>query len=213
MRLRIVGSLAFALCLLSLGCASTRAVRPLGRGHTELSLGVGGPLSDSYRSANPPPIPATTLGVRHGASERVDLFADLYASAWVLGVTWLDVGAAFALLPCESRRVCLLASGTSHVLTNFTDTMLLEQLTLVASVQLGPLTPYLGWDAVVQVMPALDHMPIGFTGLRVEPGRWFVQAEARWYAPFSEGERSTSHYLSPFGAGALGLSLSVGARL
>jgi hypothetical protein len=204
--------LAAALVLVA-GCASARAVRPVGRHRTEISMGIGGPLSESYRTANPPPIPVTTVGGRYGLTDRADVFGTLHASSWVFGITWIDAGGAFALLPCKRQGFCLLASGTTHVLTNFRDLMLLEQLELVASHRFGAWTPYLGWDALFELAPALDHMPIGFTGLRVDHHMWFVQGELRWYAPFSDGTRSTSHYLSPGGAGALGLSFAVGARL
>ena len=176
-------------------------------------MGTGGPLSESYRSANPPPIPVTSIGVRRGLTDRADVFGTLHASSWVFGITWVDAGGALALLPCSERGFCLLGSATSHVLTNFRDLMLLEQVELVASHRFGAVTPYLGWDALFELVPALDHMPIPFTGLRVDHRMWFVQGELRWYAPFSDGERSTSHYLSPAGAGALGLSFTVGARL
>jgi hypothetical protein len=174
---------------------------------------MGGPLSDSYRAANPPPIPVTTLGARRGITDGIDLFVDVHASAWVFGLTWVDAGAALALLPCQERGYCLLASSATHVLTNFEDTRLLQQLTLVASLRFRRVTPYLGWDAVFELTPALDHMPIPFAGLRFDLRRWFAQGEARWYAPLADGDRATSQYLSPGGAGVLGVSLTLGARL
>jgi hypothetical protein len=202
-----------ALVLLAQGCASTRVVRPIGRGQTELSAGLGGPLSHSYKAANPPPVPSTTLGARRGISERVDVFVDAHVNAWVFGVTWLDAGGSYALLPCGEQGYCLLVSSATHVLTNFEDTVALQQLTGVASVRFGRVTPYLGWDTVFQLLPARDHMPIPFAGLRVDVSRYFVQGELRWYAPFADGERATSQYISPGGAGALGASLTLGGRL
>jgi hypothetical protein len=200
------------LCLLG-ACAATRAVRTLGKaGATELTMGAGAPLSSNYRDANPPPIPVVHAGARRGVNERLDLFADAQLGAAVFGLAWFDAGAAYALWDREPGPY-LLVSSASHVITNFSDTMALQQLDLVLSVRAGKFTPYLGWDSSFELWPALDHLPIPFLGTRYDFGRWFAQGELRWYAPWSDGRRSTAHYLSPGGAGALGLSFTLGARL
>jgi len=195
------------------GCATTRVVRPLGKpGESEVSMGAGGPLSTNYREANPPPIPMLTLGGRRAVSKGADVFADAHLGAAVFGVAWLDAGAAVALIDRESGPT-LLVSSASHVLTNLTEVMFMQQVSAVASVRFGGFTPYLGWDTVLAIVPALDHLPIPFLGARCDLDHWFGQAEARWYAPFSDGRRASSNYLSPGGAGALGMSFSLGRRL
>jgi hypothetical protein len=200
------------ICLLG-ACAATRAVRTLGKaGATELTTGAGGPLSSDYENANPPPFPVAHVGARRGVNERVDVFADAQLGAAVFGLAWLDAGAAYALWAREPGPYLLVSSAT-HVLTNFRDTMVLQQLDLVLSVRIASFTPYLGWDSTFELWPAHDHLPIPFLGGRYDFKRWFVQNELRWYAPWADGRRATSHYLSPGGAGALGLSLTFGVKL
>src|SRR5262245_52082860 len=93
-------ALAGAVLWMSWGCATTRAVRTLGkRGANELSLGAGAPLSSDYRNANPPPIPVLHAGARHGVNERLDVFGDAQLGASMFGLMWLDAGAAYAVWP------------------------------------------------------------------------------------------------------------------
>lgn len=206
--------LVWGMCFVMGACAATRAVRTLGEaGATELTTGAGGPLSRDYEHANPPPMPVAHVGARRGVNERLDVFGDAHLGAAVFGLAWLDAGAAYALWASEPGPY-LLVSSASHVITNFRDTMLLQQLDLVLSVRVGPVTPYVGWDSTFELWPARDHLPIPFVGARFDfLRRWFAQTELRWYAPWSDGRRATSSYLSPGGAGALGLSLTLGVRL
>jgi hypothetical protein len=209
-----VGALLACGMLWMLGaCAATRVVRTLGKaGATELSSGAGGLLSSNYEEANPPPIPVIHAGARRGVNERLDVFADGHLGAAVFGLAWLDAGAAYALWAREPGPY-LLVSSKSHLITNFRDIMLLQQLDVVASVRVYSFTPYVGWASIFELWPALDYLPVPFLGGRYDFTRWFLQTELRWYAPWSDGRRATSHYLSPGGAGALGVSISFGVRL
>jgi hypothetical protein len=199
-------------CLVLSACAAAHSVQTLAPGKTELSAGAGGPLSSDYAAANPPPIPVLTVGARRGLSQRSDVFADLHAGAFAFGLTWLDAGGSFALFARE-KRPYLLASGTTHLISNFHDLMLLQQISFLLSYRIGSFTPYVGWDSLFELVPRLDYLPILMLGSRCEYRRYFVQPELRWYAPFSDGTRATMHYLSPAGAGALGVSLSLGVVL
>ncbi len=84
------GAALSAACLASfgaLGCGTMNLARTLGRGNTEIAASVGGPLIGVGQAVFP--TPQVRVGVRHGATDDVDVMGHLALDA---------VGSAFLAL-------------------------------------------------------------------------------------------------------------------
>lgn len=99
------------LFMLLIGCSVNHGVRPLGKGKTAINASVGGPTAELFGA--PVPLPISTVGVRHGISDRSDIHAAFHPSmALLFGVAGLDAGASYLVFEQEGPRPAILVDGT-----------------------------------------------------------------------------------------------------
>jgi len=99
------------LFMLLFGCSVNHGVRPLGKGKTAVNASVGGPVAELFGA--PVPLPISTVGVRHGISDRSDIHAAFHPSmALLFGVGGLDAGASYLIFEQQGPRPAVLVDGT-----------------------------------------------------------------------------------------------------
>jgi len=203
------------LLLVQGGCAGVRAVRTLEPGATELALNGGGPFVVDYASSYTGPGGVLNAHLRHGLKDGVDAYLGMDLGAPAFGTVWVDGGVALRLLQegvAAGLPYLLLQQGL-HYATDLDGHVVLDELVLTMSYRFGAFMPFFGWDHVVSLAPALDHLGIAFVGLRWDGRAFFLSHELRWFGPWEDGGRPMMRYLSPGGAGVLGATLSIGVRL
>lgn len=218
------------LTLAGLGCSVSHGVRPVGEGNWAVTGSAGGPLTRLF--GKPVPIPLSTVGVRYGLSDTVDLHGAVHVtSGLLLGTPGLDAGASWMFLAPEGARPALVVDGR---LTGFLGPVNREGLafrgyadaSLLASWDLGArehlvyagaellFNPYkLGREdeAWLDAHPASARWLGGpLVGARLmATERLGVALEAAWVNPWMDTEALTAWYYAPGHQGAFQLKLGL----
>ncbi|MGA9521563.1 MAG: hypothetical protein WBV82_08875 [Myxococcaceae bacterium] len=189
-----------------LGCGHTTPVRPTPKGNLQLQAEIGGPIASW---GFPFPSPHATAGASYGLLDRLDAHAHVHLTPLIAGLAGVDVGSTFLLL--EETGPIPALSGTARVygFTDFTQSAAYFEGTAAASYAIGTRwLPYVSVTGFGQFAggPILVSPAVG-TQL------WFdafgVQAEARWFQPDYETQRTVIPWVGVGGRGALGLVLGV----
>ena len=216
-----VDVVARSLLIVSLGllveaCVGVRAVRTLPEGELEIGLGGGGPIVAGYSAPEIVfPTGSFTFSARYGVIDEIDVFAAFEVVPAAFGVGLFDLGAAFELYPGDGRWApYLLASAAVVIATDGEDALFAPQATVLASWKARNFVPYIGWDSVLQVYPAVNYGGALVTGLRVDAGRFlYIWNEWRWYVPWEDGRRASMRYLTFAGAGVIAVGAGMGVHL
>ncbi len=131
--LGLLAAIALTLCV---GCGTAHTARPLGKGHTSLNVGLGGPIAEVAGATIPVPLPTVT--VKHGISDRNDLFFGWHVMPALMGAAAFDLGGSWYFLDQKKGRPGLSTAATLHTLWNRHDTWFAVDTNLVASWQLHP---------------------------------------------------------------------------
>ena len=182
-----------AVVLTAVGCGTAHTARPLGKGNTSLNVGLGGPIADVGGVTVPVPMP--TLTVKHGVSDRNDLFVSWNVLPAVLGAAAFDLGGSWYFLDQQKGRPGLSSALTLHSLWNRTDAWFGVDTNLIASWQLHPRhLIYLGFHLFfAPVAPeVVDTGPVHFAPLlggEVRLGkqrRFGLGIELKWADPWTD---------------------------
>ncbi len=206
---RRVGFLAIIVVALELstGCGTAHTARPLGKGHTAVNVGLGGPIADVGGATIPVPMP--TIGIKHGISDRHDLYASWHVLPAVLGVAAFDVGASWYLMDQRGGRPGLSAAGTLIATFDAQDAWAAVDTQLTASWKLHPRhLLYVGFHVLfaparteVVEGPAVHLAPL--LGGEVRLGRrqrFGLGLELKWADPWKDTEMMVVDYAGSRGA-------------
>lgn len=207
-----------AVLLLLGACTMSRSIRPLGKGNAAASLSAGGPMVDYLGGTKPLPIAA--VGVSVGVHDRVDVHGGAHLTTPLLfGLAGVDAGAGVLLVTPDGPRPAVMADLTLNAFAGNAGggeppggLRVFPETDLRASWALGQRGHliYTGPSAFLQFA-----RPVSFgswaLGSQLRFGRWDLQAESRWVAPFRDNAIGTAEWWGPAGQGAL--SVHVGARL
>jgi hypothetical protein len=104
--------------LASLGCGTMNLARTLGRGNSEITGSVGGPLLGVGSAVFP--VPQARLGVRHGVTDDVDAMGHLALDALGSRALALDVGVV-GQMTRTPRGFAMALSARLHVVVDLDD--------------------------------------------------------------------------------------------
>ena len=205
-------------------CATFNAARPLDQGETLVGATVGGALIDF---GGPLPLPNVVVEGRHGlpklADRAIDIGYGLNLTGLPFGLTQGHVGASWLLLE-QNQGVPAISLGNRVFFAmnvpgppDREDPRFqawgADQLEVTASWEVGRSLPYVSLSEYLDFRnPELLLTPAA--GVQIDPadpGGFLLQAELRWFAFHRSPEIRNPPWL-PQGAGALGISVSAGAR-
>jgi len=194
MNRRLSMGLLAALALLTLvGCGTAHTARPLGKGHTSLNVGLGGPIAEVAGATVPVPLPTVT--VKHGVTDRHDLMVGWHVMPALMGAAAFDLGGSWYFADQHKGRPGLSTATVLHTLFNRTDSWFAVDTNLVASWQLHPRhLIYLGFHLfIAPVEPeVVDSGPLHFAPLlggEVRLGkrkRFGLGLELKWADPWTD---------------------------
>lgn len=202
------------LCLLLPACGLPTAVRPTPKGVWQPELGFGGPVAKVTSTVHLP-LPVSTLGVRTGVTDTLDVSAHVHLTSLVFDVAGLDLGTTWLALEQHGAFPALALTGRVY---GFAE---LQQFAPRAYLELSPavswrvndwLLPYLSASALVQFAGAAPLIAAG-GGAEFRLGAWGLQAEARWYGPNVASRFMAVDWYSVGGMGAWGVVMGVSYRL
>ncbi len=207
------GALALVAC--GLGCGHTAVVRPVPKGAIQPELQLGGPIA-RVNGALTLPLPLVTAGARYGLSDKLDLSLNAHLTTLLFGVAGLDFGSAYLAMEQEGARPAVTVAGRLY---GFMDVpprggpRPYAELAGTASWKArGWLTPYVSASALVQFAGAWPLLSAG-AGAELSLGRFGLQAEARWYAPYDDSRFAVVDWWSVGGWGAWGVVFGLSYRL
>jgi hypothetical protein len=204
--------LAVALVALS-GCGTAHTARPLGKGNTAVNVSLGGPFAEVGGATVPIPLP--TVGVKHGVSERNDLYASWQVLPAIMGSFAFDVGGSWYFLDQRKALPGLSTALTLHSLFNEHDAWFAADTQLIASWLLHPRhLLYLGFHLTFVPIEGevMQTSPVHFSPLlggEVRLGkhkRFGLGLELKWLDPWVDTEMGIVDYVGTRG----GLCLSGG---
>jgi len=173
------------------GCGTAHTARPLGKGNTAIVASLGGPIADLGPATVPVPLP--TVGIKHGVSERNDLFADWHVMPALMSTAAFDVGASWYFLDQNKGRPGMSTALTLLTAFNTTDLWFAADSQLTASWLLHPRhLLYLGFHLVFVPVRSdtLDSAPVHFAPMlggevRLGKNRGFgLGVEVKWADPW-----------------------------
>lgn len=194
------------LALLGCACGHATALRPAPRGAVQVEAALGGPVAGIFNL--PIPIPLSTVGVRYGIADRLDVSAHAHATSLLFNVAGLDAGATWLALEVDGARPALALSSRLYGFAELGRGQPRAFLELTAAASWRPvpwLTPYVSASALAQwgwPVPSLAG------GAELRGGRFGLQLELRWYAPFSPTQYMVVDWRSVGGLGAWGVVIS-----
>jgi hypothetical protein len=196
---------ALAALAAALGCSTTRAVRPLGRGNAAFGISAGGPLVQALGADLATPI--VTVGEVYGARDDLDVFVNADLTAAVYGNLHVEPGAAYHFLVRDGGPVpTLTAAGSAHFLTDFDVARIYPQLTVTAAWLLHRRhVLYLGADGALGFSGQTRALVGPLVGVELRSGRVGVQLEAKWIAPYYDVAPTAPSWISPASHGYLTL--------
>jgi hypothetical protein len=200
---------ATVLAALALGCSTTRAVRPLGRGNAAFGVSAGGPLVQALGVDLATPI--VTVCEVYGARDDLDVFVNADLTAAVYGNLHVEPGAAYHFLVRDGGPVpTLTAAGSAHFLTDFDVARVYPQLTLTAAWLVHRRhVLYLGADGALGFGSPTRALVGPLVGVELRRGRVGVQLEGKWIAPYYDVAPTAPSWISPASHGYLTLLVGV----
>jgi hypothetical protein len=214
----VTRALALSLLALSAGCASSRNVRPLGRGNAAGHVSLGGPLvglgGDSHGPAIVTPTPILTLGGSYGVRDDASITANVDATAALFGVAHIEAGAVYHPIIRPSGAVPTLTTvGGLHLLTNIADTRVAPFVSGAAAWRLRKRhLIYTGVDLAVAIGTPTRVLwgPLG--GGEARLGRHIgLSLEIKWLVPHYDVAPLAPAWISPASHGYL--SVLVGLNI
>lgn len=218
-----VASIAVGVCVA--GCGTMNLARTLGRGNTELTASVGGPIigvGPAYF-----PTPQVRVGARHGVTDDVDVMGHLALDGMGSAILALDAGAVGQMTRTRGGFAMAL-SGRLHVVIDLDDLappsffpevgLHLEHpidrwgsfffglggLAQIAAPRARPfffLSPYLGLEVFFDPITNAEGVGVERTGIALQVG---------WINPW-ESSATLVRYV-PEGAGAITVLLALRHR-
>jgi len=196
------------------GCGLPTAVRPAAKGVWQPELGLGGPIA-AVTSTLHLPLPVSTLGVRTGVTDTLDVSGHVHLTSLVFDVVGLDVGSTWLALEQNGALPAVALTGRAYgfaELRRFAPRAYLE-LTPAASWRVTDwFTPFVSATGLVQFAGAPPLLAAG-AGAEFRFGAVGLQAEARWYGPNVASRFMVVDWYSVGGLGAWGVVLGVNYRL
>jgi len=208
----VLGIVTVAFALLT-GCGTAHMARPLGKGNTAINASFGGPFAEVGGATIPVPLP--TVGIKHGVSDRNDLFVEWQVMPAVMGSAAFDVGGSWYFLDQHKARPGLSTALILHTAFNDQDLWFAADVPLIVSWQLHPRhLLYLGFHVVLVPVQAeaMESQPFHFAPLlggEVRLGknkRFGLGLEIKWADPWVDTTTKIVNYAGSRG----GLCLSGG---
>ena len=190
-RVRPLAILAAAFILLT-GCGTAHTARPLGQGNTAIVTSLGGPIADLGATV---PVPMPTLGIKHGLTDRHDIYADWHVMPTLLGNAAFDVGGSWYFLDQDKGRPGLSTAATVIAAWNSKDLWLAADTQLTASWRLHPRhLIYLGFHLLFVPVQSdsMNSAPVHFAPMlggevRLGKNRGFgLGLEVKWADPWKD---------------------------
>ncbi|HEX7480450.1 MAG TPA: hypothetical protein VF331_21795 [Polyangiales bacterium] len=208
--------LAALLALLLAGCGTTLTAA-LPRKTTVVTGSLGGPAV--LFGGAPLPVPLSTVGVAHAPSDAVSVRGALHPTAAAFGVAGLDLGVI--VHPLQAQRAALSLGCDAYGFDNGRDAVLLADPWIASRATLLPWLALSGGAhlpiRLATASKTLRELSPFAPTLFVQPaflvGRWELAVELRWYAFASCGSCVAPEWVSPGGAGALGVVLGANYRI
>jgi hypothetical protein len=94
-------------------CAPTRYVKPLEKGEHAINTHLGGPIT-KVPGIGSIPLPYTSIGYGYGLKENTTIFANLYTTSLLFGVSQIDIGATYQ--PWKADRMGLTLQPNLNIL-------------------------------------------------------------------------------------------------
>lgn len=192
--------LAVGFVLLT-GCGTAHTARPLGEGNTAIITSFGGPITDLGAATVPLPLP--TVGLKHGVTERHDIYLDWHVMPAVMETAAFDVGGSWYFLDQHKARPGLSTAATVMAAFNSSDLWLAADTQLTASWLLHPRhLLYVGFHLMFVPVrsDAMDSAPVHFAPLiggevRLGKNRGFgLGLEVKWADPWEETDMMLVDY-------------------
>lgn len=202
-----LGILAAIALTASVGCGTAHTARPLGKGNTSINVGLGGPIAEVAGATVPVPLPTVT--VKHGVSDRNDLFFGWHVMPALMGAAAFDLGGSWYFLDQNKGRPGLSTAAILHTMWNRSDTWFAVDTNLVASWKLHPRhLIYAGFHLFfAPVEPdVMDTGPIHLAPLlggEVRLGkkqRFGLGLELKWADPWTDTSAMIVDYLGKQGS-------------
>lgn len=189
------------------GCGTAHTARPLGKGNTALNVSFGGPIAEVGGATIPVPMP--TIGVKHGISERNDLFAEWQVLPVAMGVGAINLGGSWYFLEQNKARPGM--SATASLITTFSkdDVWAAVDTQWIVSWKLHPRhLLYLGTHLMLTPAPSeyVQNSPLHLAPLlggEVRLGkrqRFGLGLEIKWADPWKDTENMVVNYLGSQGS-------------
>lgn len=196
---------AFALGLAS-ACTMPHTVRTVGKGHTAVNVGFGGPLVHNIGGAVP--APDVTVGAQHGLTDAWDVHGSFHLLPAVFKNLGLDVGVTRRLLVQKGGAPEWTATLRLNVLTNFEAFRIYPELESYVSWRVrrrwllyAGMTTFYDFFWVKEHHFRMHWGPV--LGFEVRLGRRHALGLAlKWISPQVNSEEQAVSYVAP---GRLGL--------
>lgn len=216
-------AIIITLCLAVLSaCSTTRVVKPLAKGQTEVAFDAGGPIF-KY-AGHYIPMPLSSVSAAYGWRSDTTIYAGIHTTALAFGVGQTDVGMVKEVYPGSE----FLPGVSVAPAINFSVDRWEFNYALNPSVDINFFWPvydradffYFGisnWFELRQTRAHGEDQPTHWVptlnaGYSWIPGAFRITAEAKYLAPLSNNKNITMDYFGPFDYGTLGVYLSTGYR-
>lgn len=194
------------------GCAPSHGGRTLGRGILQIEGGLGGPLVQNLGPAIP--IPNVPLGVRYGATDRIDVAGHINVLTLITGgFLTFDAELTYGFVKHEGRRGPNLAASVGFaLLTDFQNAARLNPMFDIAGgYTIEWFTFYFGIDFLLDPWSKSVHMD-PMVGVEFDIRRFTLFGTFLWYHPFGDGIHNSFEFVTPGGHGGLGLMFGLKGR-
>lgn len=106
-------SIFILILSITYSCAPTRYVKPLEKGEHAINAHFGGPIT-KVPGIGSIPLPYTSIGYGYGLKENTTIFANLYTTSLLFGVSQIDIGATYQ--PWKADRMGLTLQPNLNIL-------------------------------------------------------------------------------------------------
>ncbi|MFP4417337.1 MAG: hypothetical protein ACOC41_01745 [Chitinivibrionales bacterium] len=215
--IRKLTSFSLAVALLFANCSTVRHVRPLKTGQQQVTLSLGGPITEVGKSYLP--LPLLGVGYTYGLRENLSLEGGLGVTSLLFGIMQLDAGCSFFPFKANGWVPGVFISPRFFLITDFEK----ESLRLFPDLDFGGYWEYkrhyfyLGLESWFEIhsdrsdgVEQKHHwLAVPFLGYGIEKNRWSFQLEARVYTPNLENTGRATKNIGIGDNGILGVFLGV----
>ena len=202
-----------AMLGLTAGCAATRALAPLGKGHAAITANLGGPFVEY--AGKPIPLPDISVGGIYGLDDKTNVHAAVYLPTRVLlfGLASVDVGMSRQILAQAHARPRVMADLTAYV--SYGDLgagdpkggfRVFPDLSAVASWDYKHITPFVGLDIFVDPWRPAVH-PDPLFGCEIRSKHFGFEPEIMWDDFWRKNDLYPVTWYGPGNQGAIALHL------